>query len=231
MGRRTLLLVAAFVVAALGTTLVFLYVNGANDRAIADQNPVSVLVATSDIPAGMTGATADQQAKFAIRKISKGSQAPGALADSRSIQNRVAVAPIFRGEQILSSKFAESANTSTLVVPPGKLAVSVNAADANRLGGFLDPGANVAIFVTRTDQGPAKTSVLLPDVEVIGTGDKTLTSGPDAAPGQMLTLAVTQDQAQKLIVASTVGQLYFALRSNNVAINPSLETLANEIGS
>ena len=37
MGRRTLLLVAAFVVAALGTTLVFLYVHGANDRALADQ--------------------------------------------------------------------------------------------------------------------------------------------------------------------------------------------------
>jgi pilus assembly protein CpaB len=46
MGRRTMLLVAAFVVAALGTTLVFLYVNGVNDRAVADQKQVRVLVAT-----------------------------------------------------------------------------------------------------------------------------------------------------------------------------------------
>jgi pilus assembly protein CpaB len=142
----------------------------------------------------------------------------------------VAVAPIFPGEQILSSKFAASANTSTLVVPPGKLAVSVNAADPNRLGGFLDPGAKVTIFVTLTDRGPANTTVLLPDVEVIGIGDKTLTSGPDAAAGQLLTLAVSQKEAQTVITASKIGELYFALRSKNVAIDPLLRMPASQIG-
>jgi pilus assembly protein CpaB len=230
MGRRTLLLVAAFVVAALGTTLVFLYVNGVNDRAVADQKQVRVLVASSEIPAGMTGAQADAAAKFAVRKITKSSEAPGALGESTSILDRVAVAPIFPGEQILSSKFAVSASTSTLVVPPGKLAVAVNAADPNRLGAFLTPGASVTIFVTRSDRGPAETSVLLPSVEVIGIGDRTLTSGPDAATGQLLTLAVNQDQAQRVITAGKVGELYFALRAKNVVINPQLSTSANQIG-
>lgn len=231
MGRRTLLLVAAFVVAALGTTLVFLYVNGVNDRAVADQKQVRVLVATGEIPAGMTGLEADQQAKFAIRKITKSSLAPGALGDSSSIQNRVAAAPIFPGEQILSSKFAASASTSSLIVPPGKLAVSVNAGDANRLGTFLSPGANVTVFVSLTDRGPLRTKVLLPSVEVIAIGDRTLTSGPDAAASQLLTLAVSQGQAEDVITASQVGQLYFALRAKNVAIDPGLESSASGIGS
>jgi pilus assembly protein CpaB len=230
MGRRTLLLVAAFVVAALGTTLVFLYVNGVNDRAVADQKQVQVLVASSEIPAGMTGAQADGQAKFAIRKITKSSVVDGALGDSSSIQNRVAVAPIFPGEQILSSKFATSASTSTLVVPSGKLAVAINAGDPNRLGGFLTPGANVTVFVTRTDRGPPETQVLLPSVEVIGIGDRTLTSGPDAAASQMLTLAVNQNQAQQVITAGKIGELYFALRAKNVVIDPRLTTTPNQIG-
>ena len=39
MGRRTVLMLVAILVAALGSTLVFLYVQGINDRAIAEPGP------------------------------------------------------------------------------------------------------------------------------------------------------------------------------------------------
>ena len=39
MGRRTLLMIAAIVIAALGAGMIFLYVQGINDRAQADQEP------------------------------------------------------------------------------------------------------------------------------------------------------------------------------------------------
>ena len=52
MGRRTLLLIAALVVAALGTTGIFLYVNGVDERAEAGYDLVEVLVATTPIAAG-----------------------------------------------------------------------------------------------------------------------------------------------------------------------------------
>ena len=55
MGRRTVLLIAALVVAALGTALVWMYANRADERAQADAAPVEVLVATSDIGAGTSG--------------------------------------------------------------------------------------------------------------------------------------------------------------------------------
>ena len=45
MGRRLALLIAAVLAAALGTSLVYAYVNKADDRAIAGQRPVNVLVA------------------------------------------------------------------------------------------------------------------------------------------------------------------------------------------
>ena len=58
MGRRTILLIAAVVVAAVGTGLIFAYVNGVNDRALADQSPQQVLVAKVTIPSGTTAADA-----------------------------------------------------------------------------------------------------------------------------------------------------------------------------
>ena len=55
MGRRTILLIAAILVAALGTGLVWLYADQADDAAMADQQPVEVLVAKMDIASGTSG--------------------------------------------------------------------------------------------------------------------------------------------------------------------------------
>jgi pilus assembly protein CpaB len=221
MGRRTMLLVAAFVVAALGTTLVFLYVNGVNDRALADQQTEGVLVATKQIGAGTTGADAEAAASWELKRVTKASIADNALADASSIQNQVALAPIFPGEQILSTKFGESANTSTLTVPAGLLAVSLNVLPAQALGNFIVPGTKVAVFITRQEAGGSRTGVLLPRVEVIAVGDRTLTSGAEAATSPLITFAVTQEQAETLISGSKSGELQLVLPGKDANVDAS----------
>ena len=69
MGRRTLLLIAALVVAALGTVLIFVYVKNADDRAQADAAPVDVLVATQEVAAGTTAADASNDGAFEIQTV------------------------------------------------------------------------------------------------------------------------------------------------------------------
>ncbi|MDQ1629801.1 MAG: pilus assembly protein CpaB [Actinomycetota bacterium] len=227
MGRRTLLLVAALVVAAVGTSLVFLYVNGVNDRALADQRPVNVLVATKIIAAGTTAEEAERSASLDLKPVSRGSAAPGALGDIEAIRTKVAVSTIYPGEQILQQKFSDSAQTSPLVIPQGKLAVSVSLNDPNRVANFVTPGSDVAVFMTIGDTGAGglrRTKVLLPKVRVIANGDRTLTS-PAPAPGTasqspVFTLAVNQADAQRLILASQLGQLYFALIGGQAVVNP-----------
>lgn len=59
MGRRTLLLIAAVVIAAIGSTFVFIYAHDANNRALKDQEPQEVLVATKTIDAGTTAGAAE----------------------------------------------------------------------------------------------------------------------------------------------------------------------------
>jgi pilus assembly protein CpaB len=223
MGRRTLLLVAAFVVAALGTTLVFLYVHGANDRALADQKPVEVLVAKTDISAGTTGTKAEADVMWELKAISRDSMVDGALSSPAKILDKVATTTIFKGEQIIAQQFGDSTQTSPLIVPEGKMAISVAVGESNRLGTFLTAGSTVAVFVTAQDGGRPRTKVLLPSVQVIANGNQTLTSPATSdAQNGLLTLAVNQDQAQRLISSSKNGaELYFALRSSTAQVDPS----------
>jgi pilus assembly protein CpaB len=231
MGRRTVLLVVALVVAALGTTMVFLYVNGVNDRALADQEPVQVLVATAPIAAGTTAAEAQGAGALQKRTMSRASVADGALSDITPVADKVALAPIFVGEQILENKFGEPGSTSSLPIPAGKLAVSVQLADPARVAGFVAPGSEVAVFLTiegRRAAGEEVTRVLLPRVQVIATGASTVVSTTTTTEGEtqteelpkaLLTLAVTQEEAQKVVYGSQHGQMYFGLLTDESQVD------------
>lgn len=226
MGRRTLLLIAALVVAALGTILIFAYVRSADERAQADATPVEVLVATQQVSAGTTASDASAAGAFEIQEIPASAVAEGALQDISIISDQVALAPIFPGQQILAQIFGNAQSASGLEVPEGQLAVSVQLGDPERVAGFVVPGSRVAVFATISAQIAAAadsdvTAALLPEVEVIGVGATTLTtqttttdegeSTTEEIPLAILTLAVDQQEAQKIINAQTGGSLYFAL--------------------
>ena len=57
MARRSMLLIVAVLIAALGTAMIVLYVRGIDDRATQGQELVEVLTATAMIEAGETVST------------------------------------------------------------------------------------------------------------------------------------------------------------------------------
>ena len=103
--------------------------------------------------------------------------------------------------------------------------MSLNLDDPARVAGFVQPGSNVVVFLTTRERSGASTGqqttrVLLPSVEVIATGattvvTKTTTSGDTAQteqlPKALLTLAVDQEQAQKIVFAQSQGPVTFGL--------------------
>jgi pilus assembly protein CpaB len=236
MGRRTLLLIAALAVAALGTTLVFVYVNGINNRALADQKPVKVLVTKNLIPAGMSVEDASRLGDFEQKEVAASSVAPNALSDITPLAGQVALSNIYPGEQILRQKFGAPGTTSTLPIPGDKVAISIQLGDPARVAGFVTPGANVAIYVTMAGTaggtaGSDFTRVLLPRAQVIAAGPTTMTqttstnaktgqANTEAVPKAILTLALSQRDAAKIIYASSKGQLYFALLTSNSKVTP-----------
>ena len=69
---------------------------------------------------------------------------PDALKGTVALQN------LFAGEQVVADKFGTNAAeaASPLGIPEGKMAISVNLTDPDRVAGFVNPGSEVAIFVT-----------------------------------------------------------------------------------
>ena len=97
MGRRTVLLVAAILIAALGAGLVLLYVHNVNQRVSAREAPRQILVAKKIIPAGTTGAAAFASGDLEFIQLPAAAIAPNALASISKVADLVTLAPIYPG--------------------------------------------------------------------------------------------------------------------------------------
>jgi len=235
MGRKTVLLVVAVVIATLGASLVYLYVRGVDQRAIADQAPVTVLTVTEEIAAGETVEDAQAAGKLAQTAIAGQAVTPGALTTTVDIADKVALTTLYPGEQVLPNKWGDNAAVSTLGIPEKRLAVSAQLADPNRVAGFVQPGSQVAIWWTGEVPGEEPTDgaeptpmltvrLLLQDVQVLGTGATTMTSRTvtdesgaetvESLPKTLLTLSVDQEESEKIILGGKTGELWFGLRSD-----------------
>jgi pilus assembly protein CpaB len=227
MDRRKILLVLAAVIAALGTMLVWLYVRGADGRAQAQYESVNVLVATKDIAPGETFEAASQAGKFEKKAIPANVVLSGAQTDLSGLDGEVALTTMYAGEQIISAKWGGSSDvdvtSKVIAIPKGKMALTVNLTDPQRLAGFVQPGSQVAVLVA-VDNQKADTyyaNTLLDKVTVLGVGDtstvtstktsKTGDSTTNTVPQTLVTLAVTQHQAEQLMWGTNFGTLSLAL--------------------
>lgn len=228
MGRRTVLLIAAIVVAALGTALVWLYADRADDAAVADQQPVQVLVATADIGAGSSGASISEGALAELKTLPAAAVPEGALSDLTPVSGQVLLGPVFTGQVLLQQAFGSQQQAAGgLALPEGTLAVSIELGDPQRVAGFVKPGSRVALFTTASGVGgeaAQQTTVLLPEVLVVAVGPTVVTpstgsSNPEEIPRAILTLAVDQEQAQKVILGTQTTQLYMGLLDENSEVD------------
>jgi pilus assembly protein CpaB len=230
MGRRTLLLIAALVVAALGTVLIFVYVQSIQNEVDEGQEPVTVLVATEQVTAGTTAIDASNDGAFEEQVVPRSAAASGVLTDISIISDQVALAPIFPGQQILAQMFGTATGQSGLSVGKGQVAISVQLGDPERVAGFVVPGSEVAIFATQSGEEATGefTAVLEPSVKVIGVGATTITTQTttteegeattEEIPLAILTLEVDQRQAERIINAQSGGSLYFALLGEDTRV-------------
>lgn len=237
MGRRTILLITAALIAVLGSGMVYLYVRAADERAQQAQEPVEVLVAVAQIEPGETLAQAQAAGKLQLGSVPREQVLDGAMNNVGESGGLVALSRIFPKEQITTSKFGAPGEQDTLAIPDGQFAMSVSLSDTGRVAGFVAPGSEVAIFmngpVGRNGEDGAR--LLLPKVQVIAIGQTTLASAnapadgsgnanAEALPRTLITVAVDQDQAQRLMFASRVGELSFALLNEKSEISPGPAT-------
>ena len=232
MARRTVLLLVAVLIALIGTALIVLYVQGIDKRATEGQELVEVLTATEIIETGETVADAQENGKIVKDEVRREDLVDGGLSSTTSIADLVATGTIYPGEQLIAKKFGTLGDTDSLVVPDDKMAVAVELTDFERVAGFVNPGNEVAIFATAIDAqrlepngDPTElgdwTRIVLARVPVVGVGTTSVTSRTtqteegaqvvEEVPKTILTIALTQAEAEKLIHADRTTELTFAL--------------------
>lgn len=234
MKRRFGLLLAALLVAVFGTSAIYAYVNRVEAKTIDAGSPVDVLVAAARIPAGTTGSVVAQNKLATLQAVPQKNVPPGALTDLAGVDDKQLSSDVYPGEVLLAARFTDrsEARTGALAIPDNKIAISAQFDDPERVAGFVVPGSEVAIFNTAgggsgTNDPPARTGVILPRVQVIAVGPSTLRSDGATGAGQqqtssaILTLALTQAEAEKLVLAQHTGDLYVGLLSEKSEVKTS----------
>lgn len=128
---------------------------------------------------------------------------------------RVVLAAIEENEPVLALKVTGAGQRATLsaLVRPGMKAVTVRVNDVEGVGGFVLPGDHVDVVMTRQiDKGAATTEVILQNRRVLAIDQSADERAAKAAIAKSVTLEVETVEAQKVWLASSVGNLSLLLR-------------------
>jgi pilus assembly protein CpaB len=234
MTRRLIAITVAIVLAAVGTAGILWYVTSVDSRAQSElTDPVRVAVADKQIPAGTSGQVIREQNLVRYVQMPKGVvPEDDVLGDiGADLDNKVVTANVEKGYMVLHSMFGERSQVASgLPTPPGKMAVTVETGAPEQVAGYVRPGAEISIFTTyklldaeghETDR--TRTKLLLPRVQVLGVGPNrdTETTGSAGAEGALLiTVAVNQTEAERLILAKSTGTLYLGLLTETIDPKP-----------
>lgn len=137
------------------------------------------------------------------------------IADVMNGGNRIVLTAIEANEPLLALKITGPGQRATLsaLVKPGMKAVTIRVNDVEGVGGFVLPGDHVDVVLTRTiDKGDATTEVVLQNRRVLAVDQTADERAAKAAVAKSVTLEVDTVEAQKVWLASTVGNLSLLLR-------------------
>jgi pilus assembly protein CpaB len=144
----------------------------------------------------------------------------GCFSDMSELMERVVRVEMQPGEAVLETKLAPKGSEGgfSSIIPPGMRALTVSVNNSSGVSGFILPDARVDVLVTVS--APARkeestTKIILEDIKVLAVDQTFERKEDDPVLVQTVTLLVTPDDAEKLVLASTEGKLQLSLRNNS----------------
>jgi pilus assembly protein CpaB len=142
----------------------------------------------------------------------------GAFTAMEQVDGRTLLYPIASGEPILDQQLSAAGSGPGLSpkIPDGMRAISLKSDQIVGVAGFLLPGTHVDVLVTYhiAPSPDPLTATVLQDVQILTAGQK-MQPDPDGKPTtvDVVTLLVTPDDAEKVVLASSEGSVHFVLRN------------------
>lgn len=231
--RRLVIALAALLIAAIGGVLTFLYASGADARAMARMEPVQVLVVAEPIAEGTPAE--DISRSLVVSEVPAAAVVPGGIADLSEVAGLLTTTDLHPGEQLIASRFvAPEAVSGEVDVPADMHELSIQLETQRVIGGDLQPGDTVGVFVSATIEttvpGAEATApetvthlvlhkVLVTDVQG-GMSSSTNENGEAVEQGPadsiIVTLALSPADAEEVVFAQEFAEIWLSLEGPEV---------------
>lgn len=198
--------IASILLSLLATLLVYRYIANTEYRVVSQLQPTKVLIATQDIQPGTASSDLEELTKEIV--VPRRSFPVGALQRASEItSDKVTLVRVLAGSYIYKEQLGDASRlVGGLVVPIGKVILTLELTGPEHLGKFVQPGTTVAIY--NTVKGVS--NLIVPEAEVLAIGDQT---GPDVSTSEKASIAFSVDpaQAKQLLEAQQIGKIQLAL--------------------
>lgn len=217
--RLVLVLLLALVSGVVAGFAALSYLRQQSRPLMAAETPKGKLVvAGKDLPLGTVLKPED------LRLIDwpGGAVPAGFAATAEEVVGRGLITPLAANEPVLKTKLAskEAGGGLSITIPEGMRAVSVKVDEVIGVAGFVLPGTKVDVMVTvqppeeNGSQRQPITKLVLQNVQALASG-QTIQRDADGKPQTVtaITLMVSPEDAEKLVLAANEGRIQLALRN------------------
>lgn len=238
MNKKRLSLIASIALVGIGTVALVKYVSTAEDRALAGEELVEVLVVDSAVPAGTPANELQQFVR--LESVPVKVRAAGALAGISDAEGMVVSVELVPGEQLTENRLVSAEAFSeeqsrvgrgggSVKVPEGMLEVTIPLDPVRTVGGTVRPGETVGLIASFTGldtedaniAGTQTSGFLLHKVLVTNvqgapvaapTREATAEDRTPVPAGTLLvTLAVSAPAAERVVYASSYGDIWLTI--------------------
>ena len=211
--RTLIVLLVAVAIASAATYFVYRAIIRIPVRQV-EVASVFVAVAADNLPLG-TRLTKEQ-----IKLVGWPSSSPvqGSFASPDSLVGRGLIQPVHANEPLTETKLApiEAGAGLPPSIPPGMRALSVRVNDVIGVAGFTTPGTRVDVLVTLNRGEVSMSRAVVSNVQVLTAGtlfDQEQSKDGKAIPSAVVTLMVTPDDAERIVLAQNSGAIMLVLRN------------------
>ena len=149
--RRTVILIAAVVVAAIAAVAVYSYLTTVQDRANKDAKLVKVFVVKKDITKGLPGEQALDEAFVKPDEINVKFRPATALTDVNVIRGKVALTNLAANQVVVDGQFVDpkvATVSSAQRIPTGNVAITIQVDQVRGVANLVQPGDKVNMLVS-----------------------------------------------------------------------------------
>ncbi len=228
LNRKQAFGLAGIIAVGVAVLVYYLLSSSAKTEQLEKPQVVGVVMAATNIPA-YTNITSGM---IEIKSVAVSAAPSNALTSVDQAVGQLTQYAIPKGQLLVRNDVvtADATQGLTFVIPKGRRAVTVALDPISGVGGFVYPGDHVDILATFEREDMSSTRLILQNTEVLAMNEQTIrpkaaqngdsdsgTSVAKEAPAVELvkstTLAVTPEEAQRLILAAHEGAIHMILRS------------------